>query len=351
MIRVLVVDDSPVARELLIHILESDPGIKVVGTAGDGGEAVAAVREKHPDVVTMDFNMPVMNGCEATRIIMETNPVPVIIVSANLDPREVATNFRAMEAGALAIIVRPSGIGYPDHERTAQALIRYVKAMAEVPVVRRWPRSRQAEKPACSPEVSIRRDTPEMRLVAIGASTGGPIVIQQILAALSPDFPAPVLVVQHMARGFIGGFVGWLVNSAGIDAKVAQHGERVRPGCTHVAPDGFNMGVDRNGRVILSACNGANNHCPSVSHLFRSVAESYGETAVGVLLTGMGRDGAEELLLMKERGGVTIAQDKASSVVYGMPGAAARLDAAAYLLPPDAIAKMLQSLADRKRRG
>jgi two-component system chemotaxis response regulator CheB len=346
-IKVLVVDDSPVVREFLTHILESDPGIRVIGTAGDGAEAIEAVMEKKPDVVTMDFHMPKMNGYEATRAIMETNPVAVIIVSGSLDPREVTTSFRALEAGALAIVVRPSGIGYPDHENSAKELIRYVKAMAGVPLVRRWPRASRAKKVIPPLENVISRETPAVRLVAIGASTGGPILIQRILATLPRDFPVPVLVVQHMAAGFIAGFAAWLAQSAGINAKVAQQGEPVCPGCIYVAPDGYNMGVDKNGWITLSTGDSHNGHCPSVSHLFRSVAEAYGEAAVGILLSGMGKDGAQELLLMKERGAVTIAQDEASSIVFGMPGAAVSLNAATLVLSPDAIAEMLKVLVNK----
>ena len=348
MIKVLVVDDSPVVRDFLTHILDSDPGIQVIGTAGDGEEAIKAVKEKSPDVVIMDYHMPKMDGYEATRIIMEMHPVPIVIVSGSIDPNEVTTTFHAMEAGALAILVRPSGIEHPDHEKGAKELIRYVKAMSEVRLVRRWPRTGKRENSPPIRETEVRRETPGVRLVAIGASTGGPIVIQHILAALPEDFPAPVLVVLHMASGFINGFAGWLDQSSGIRVKVAQHGESVRSGCVYVAPDGFNMGVDKDGRIAISGGDDRYGHCPSVSHLFRSVAEAYGETAVGILLTGMGKDGAEELLMMKKLGAVTIAQDAESSIVYGMPGVANSLNAATFVFPPDAIAEMLKRLVDKR---
>jgi two-component system, chemotaxis family, protein-glutamate methylesterase/glutaminase len=347
MIKVLVVDDSPVVRGFLTHILETDPEIRVIGTARNGAEAVEAVEKQSPDLVTMDVHMPIMDGYEATRNIMETNPVPIVMVSGSVDFGEVSASFQALEAGALAIVSRPAGCGNPDHERNATELIRYVKAMAGVRLVRRWPRTLREAVPVPLPETAARREAPELKVVAIGASTGGPVVIQRILAALPRGFPAPVLIVQHMARGFIAGFVGWLAQSTGIAVKVAEHNEPSLPGA-YVAPDGFDMGVEKDGRIILRKGDTNQGHCPSVAHLFRSVAEAYGEDAVGILLTGMGKDGAEELLLMKERGALTVAQDEESSIVYGMPGAARKLDAVTCLLPPDSIAELLKRLADKR---
>lgn len=350
MIKVLVVDDSPVVRESLTHILESDPDIWVVGTAGDGEEAIEAVRKKRPDVVTMDVHMPKMDGFEATRNIMETNPVPIVIVSGSVDPREVSMTFRAVEAGAVAFVVRPAGIGHPEHVKTVKELIQNVRAMSGVRVVRRWPRPAREVKPDPLPEKAAGRETPEIGLVAIGASTGGPAVIQRILASLPRNFPAPVLVVQHMAKGFTAGFAEWLAQSSGIPVKIAVHGELLHPGCAYVAPDGYDMLVEKGGRITLRKGDNSNGHCPSVSHLFHSVAEVYGGNAAGILLTGMGRDGAKELRMMKERGAVTMAQDEESSIVYGMPGVADQLNAATYILPPDSIVDVLKRVVG-KRQG
>lgn len=345
MIKVLVVDDLPVVREFVTHILDSDPEIRVIGTASNGEEAVLAVRDMRPDVVTMDVHMPKMDGFEATRIIMETTPVPIIIVSGSVDPREVSMTFRAVEAGAVAFVARPAGIGHTYHEKNVRELLQNVRAMSGVRVVRRWPRSTREGQAFLLPEKAVRRETSETGVVAIGASTGGPVVIQLILASLSRDFPAPVLIVQHMAKGFTRGFAEWLALSSGIPVKLAVHGEPLHPGCAYVAPDGFDLLVESEGWITLKKGDNSKSHCPSVSHLFRSVSEVYGGNAVGILLTGMGKDGAEELLLMKERGAVTIAQNEESSIVYGMPGEADRLNAATHILPPDSIIDVLKRVA------
>jgi two-component system chemotaxis response regulator CheB len=348
MIKVLVVEDSPIVREFLVHILSSDPDIQVMGTADNGEEALDAVKRVNPDIITMDINMPKMNGFEATRRIMESHPTPIVIVSGSWDTQEVATTFRAMEAGALAIIPRPQGIGHPEHERTASELIRTVKLMSEVKVVRRWPRSKTVSVGLSVPTAEVKRAPAEVQIIAIGASTGGPVALQTILTALSKDLSAPVVIVQHIAAGFIRGFVEWLAQSSGLPVHVAADGEYLLPGHAYVAPDGFQMGVRAGHRITLTQDASESGLCPSVSHLFRSVADAYGQKAVGVLLTGMGRDGAEELKLMKERGAVTIVQDQESSVVHGMPGEAMRLDGATYVLSPEKIADALTSLMKKR---
>lgn len=345
MIKVLVVEDSPVVREFLVHILGADPGIQVIGTANDGEQALVAVARQRPDVITMDIHMPKLDGLEATRRIMETHPTPIVIVSGSTDPREVSTTFRAMEAGALAVLRRPAGIGHPDHEASAAELVQTVKLMSEVKVIRRWPkagRQPQVPPPAQAHHAQIEA---KARVVAIGASTGGPPVLQTILAALPQDFPVPILIVQHMAAGFTQGFVQWLAQTSSLPVHLATHDEHVRPGHVYVAPDEFQMRVERGGKIVLTKDEPENGLRPSVSYLLRSVAEVYGRDAVAGLLTGMGRDGAEALKLLKEKGAVTFAQDKESSVVHGMPGEAIKLDAATFVLPPEKIAAVLTNLA------
>jgi two-component system chemotaxis response regulator CheB len=351
MIKVLIVEDSPVVREFLVHILGADSAIEVIGTANDGEEALEAVARKRPDVITMDIHMPRLDGLEATRRIMETHPTPIVIVSGSTDPREVATTFRAIEAGAVAVLRRPAGIGHPDHETSTEELVRTVRLMSEVKVIRRWPRT--GRKPQLPPAAEAPRDQVEakVKLIAIGASTGGPPALQIILAALPADFPVPIVIVQHMASGFTQGFVQWLAQTSSLPMHLAAHDELLRPGHVYVAPDEFQMRVERGGRIVLTQDAPENGLRPSVSCLFRSVAEVYGRDAVAGLLTGMGRDGAEELKQLRDMGAVTFAQDKDSSVVHGMPGAAILLDAATYILPPAKIPAVLTNLARKSGRN
>jgi len=347
MVKVLIVDDSASVRMFLRELLATDPGIEVIGTAADGDEAVGAVERLNPDVVTMDIYMPRMNGLIATRRIMETHPVPIVVVSGDLDAEEVASTFRALEAGAVTALPRPQGPGHPDHEREARSFVQTVKLMAEVRVVKRWP---QRDKPGSFPPSPRQAMVPvRPKAVAIGASTGGPLVIQTILAGLSGDFPVPILIVQHMAMGFIEGFAEWLNLTSALPVHIAGNGEQLLPGHAYVAPDGFHMLVTDDGTSIeLKGTPAENGLRPSVSALFRSVTQAFGAHAVGVLLTGMGSDGARELKRLKEAGAVTIVQDQESSVIHGMPGEALKLEAATHTLPPDRIVTALTNLAMEK---
>jgi two-component system chemotaxis response regulator CheB len=340
-IDVLVVEDSPVLRELLIHILGAEPDLRVVGAATTGEEALALAARLRPHVITMDIHLPIMDGFEATRRIMQQCPAPVVVVSGSSSREETTWAFRAIEAGALAVVHKPVGPQHPDHESMRIELVSKVKLMAQVKVVRRWPRPRPSQVPAISAPPRSR----PVEVVAIGASTGGPPVLQTILSDLPAGFSAAVLVVQHMSPGFIEGFADWLAQTCRLPVQLPAHGDLLQPGCIYLAPDGRHMRVSPAGSVLLSEEASQNGLRPSVAELFRSVAEVYGPRAAGVLLTGMGKDGAEELQFMRARGAVTIAQDKESSVVYGMPAEAVRIGAASHVLPPAQIASLLVLLA------
>jgi two-component system, chemotaxis family, protein-glutamate methylesterase/glutaminase len=344
-IRVLVVEDSRVIAEFLTHLLNADPAIHVVGTAADGREALEAVKRLKPDVITMDIHMPRMDGFEATRAIMEICPTPIVIVSGNLTSDEVANNFQALEAGALAVMARPDAVGHVNHDHSAGELVKTVKWMSEVKVVKRWLRSKQSPVLVSAPALkTIAPSNFPIRVVAIGASTGGPIALQTIFSHLPGKFPVPVLVVQHMTPNFTQGFVEWLATSSGFHVSVARSGESLLPGHAYVAPDDFHMGIGADHRVFLTKDKRENAMRPAVSFLFRSIEATFGQNSVGVLLTGMGVDGVEELKRLKDAGAVTIAQDEESSIVHGMPGQAIKIGAAMHILPPEAIAKALETI-------
>jgi two-component system chemotaxis response regulator CheB len=342
-IKVLVADDSTVTRMFLVHLLESDPRIRVVGAVNDGQAALDFVIESKPDVVLMDIHMSKLDGFEATRRIMETEAVPIIICSAASSTKDMDVAFRAMEAGAIACIEKPIGREHGDFEALAANLLETVRLMSEVKVVRRSTRTRTATLH----KVEVQAPT-EIKVIGIGASTGGPPVLQTILTALPKDFAVPLLVVQHISRGFLTGMAEWLNQTTSLQVRIASHGVYPQSGHVYLAPDDFHMGVGTGGEIILTRQEPENHLRPSVAFLFRTLAAVYGANALGVLLTGMGRDGAVELKEMKDHGAITIAQDKESSVVHGMPGVAIALGGATHVLPPDKIANVLTALVNQR---
>lgn len=353
--RVLVAEDSPTVRAALIEILRSDPSIAIAGEASDGVRAVSMTKALKPDIVTMDINMPRMDGLEAAREIMIESPTPIVVVSGTLDPRDVTDSMRALDAGALAVLAKPGGPDSEDGDARRRELIECVKSMSQVKVVRRWRRDRNGRlDSAPKPRVAASDDrersfgfglgvAPE--IVAIAASTGGPSALMKALSALPRDFPAPIAIVQHITRGFVGGLARWLGDNCSIDAVVAAHNEPLRPGVAYLAPDGFHLGVSRRaGALLLSDRPPIEGFRPSANHLFESVAREFGSTAIAVVLTGMGSDGVEGLRAMRAAGGRIVVQDEASCVVYGMPRAAVEAglcDARASLVE---IAELLGSL-------
>jgi two-component system chemotaxis response regulator CheB len=353
-VAVLIVDDSPSMRLLLSHILGRDPRIEVIGTVDNGAAAIEYLdgASRRPDVVLMDIHMPKLDGFEATRRIMETNPLPIVICTATADPHELQVAFRSMEAGAVACVEKPVGPADPEFAPRCANLCQTLFLMSEVKVVRRWKPRLAASRPALSalsatpPLRELRGAT--TRVVGIGASTGGPPVLQTILSGLPRDFAAPVLIVQHIARGFLPGMVEWLNQTTGLHVHIAAHGAVPVPGHAYIAPDDFHLGVTSAGRLSLAREPAESGLRPSVSWLFRSLAANLGAHAVGVLLTGMGKDGALELLGMRQHGALTIAQDRESSVVHGMPGEAIALGAAVQILPVDRIAGALMAEMTRK---
>jgi two-component system chemotaxis response regulator CheB len=246
-VRVLVAEDSAVMREYLVHLLGGDPGITVVGAARNGVEAVEMAERLRPDVVVMDIHMPRLDGYEATREIMSRAPAPIVMVISSLAPDDVVVTLDALRVGAVTVLEKPGGPDHSDSGRTVPRLLETVKLMAEVKVVRRW-----RERPAAPWTPPIERPGCRVRLVAMGASTGGPAVVAQILAELPADLGAPVVLAQHIAPGFAPGLAEWLGRATPLHVKLADPGEVVRPGCVYLAPDRLQMGITSEGRVRLA---------------------------------------------------------------------------------------------------
>jgi two-component system chemotaxis response regulator CheB len=341
MIRVVIAEDSLTVRELLVEILESDPQIRVIGQAKNGVEAVELTLRLKPDLVTMDVHMPLMDGFQATKEIMVQVPTPILIVSSSASGEHVELSLNAMRAGALMVIPKPDNPRSPGFDARRVELVAMAKAMARVKVVRRWAaHPRGAELPP------VRRTSlgAPIRLVALAASTGGPAALQRILAGLPRDFAAPILVVQHIATGFVAGLADWLNGSCNLQVKVAEPGEPLLKRTVFLAPDHHQLGVGRDGRVVVVDGPPMNGFRPSANHLFAEAARAYGSAVAAVILTGMGCDGVEGLRAVKAAGGYVLAQDEASSIVYGMPGEAVAAGVVDAVLGIDEIAPRLAEL-------
>lgn len=345
-LRVLVVDDSPVQRQILSKLLTQDPAIEVIGWAGTGAEAVRAVARLRPDVVTLDDRMPLMSGLEAAREIMRETPTPIVMVSAASgdDARRLADE--ALAVGVLAVQgKRALSSGEP---RAVAELVRLIKSMAEVRVVRRR-RDPSAAKEVAQMQTLTTPRTAHSEIVAIGASTGGPQTVREILDYLPATFPLPILLVQHTTAGTSNTLVEWLGTASSLPVRVAAEGQALNAPGVYVAPTGRHL-VVKGKRLALEESPPVSLHCPSATMLFRSVAANYGPRSIGVLLTGMGDDGALGLADLKRAGGLTIAQDESTSIVFGMPAEAIRLGAASHILPPRKIASVLVEQVNRGTR-
>jgi two-component system chemotaxis response regulator CheB len=356
---VLVVDDSPTARELLVAILQIAEDVQVVGTGATGEDALRLSRRMRPDVVLMDISMPKLDGLEATRCIMKELPIPIVLVTGTLMRSEVDLSFEALQAGALTVLAKP-GLG---DAAACDQLVQTVKSMARVPVVRRWasggatPRRtppsppqraiRRSVRPTTQPPVavatSVEKDLLRRRsIIGIASSTGGPGALARLLKPLPASFPLPILVVQHVTPGFATGFAEWLDGETTLHVRLASHGDEPRPGSVLVAPDDYHLQVDFRGLVELYKDAPYHGLRPSANYLFRTLARIYGPRAVGIVLTGMGDDGAEGLIDLHAAGGLILAQDEASCVVYGMPQEAVRRGTVNAVLPLNEIGVTLR---------
>jgi two-component system chemotaxis response regulator CheB len=351
-IRAVVVDASPTAQKLLVTTLQKAEGIEAVGVGAGGEDAVRLTRRLRPDVVIMDIRTPKMDGLEATRRIMREAPTPIVIVTADPVQADMSLTFEALRAGALTVVGKPE---LADTETCAK-MIQTVRLMAEVPVVHHWDRrewrppealeapSAQAASTLPIPPAKGRAQR-RLHVIGIASSTGGPATLARILGSLPAGFPIPILVVQHVTNGFVAGLAEWLDDVTPLHVGLVSHGETLQPGTVLLAPDDYHVQVNEQRAVELYKGPPYKGLRPSANYLFHSLASAYGPRALGIVLTGMGDDGAEGLLALRRAGGLTLAQDEQSCVVYGMPREAVALNAVDQVLPLDQIALTIERLA------
>ena len=345
MIKVLVVDDSPVMCKALSSILNSDPQIIVAGVAHSGKEAVDLVPRLKPDIITMDMHMPEMDGFEATRQIMAYYPTPILIVSTSVFKLGMEKVFEAISCGALDVLEKGK-IEFDTDKKSGQAFIEKVKFLSNIKVMHH-PLAKLGKEKRIEKVLEVPSRKVLDRIVAIAVSTGGPQILQQILKKLPKEFPCGIVIVQHISEGFLEGLVEWLNSSCSIKVKAAQDKEEIQSAVAYIAPCGFQMRVDEGKRIRLSDESSYDGHKPSGSILLESVARSYKEGAIGVILSGMGSDGAMGIKAIKEMGGVTIAQNEETCVVFGMPKVAIEMGVVDEILP---IEKIPEAIAAKLRR-
>ena len=342
MICVLLVDDSPIVLSILQRLLSRSPEIKVVGTAADGRKALELIPSLNPDVICTDLYMPVMDGLEFTREVLAHYPRPILVVSGAVEPGS-PNIFRLLQAGAIDVYLKPRNILNVDMDKLSYELASKIRILAGVHVFRRKNNENEAPVTKLAPEpVVMPRPQVPVRIVVIGASTGGPQALHEILAHLSASFPVPIVCVQHIGSNFLSEMVTWLAEVSPLPVRKAVQGETPQAGTVYFAPEEAHLEFDDDGRFTLSLAAPVDGNRPSVTITMCAAARCYGNSAMGVLLTGMGCDGAKGMASIAAAGGITIAQDEASSVVYGMPKQAVELDAVKYILPLEQIATALK---------
>ncbi|MFP4345004.1 MAG: chemotaxis-specific protein-glutamate methyltransferase CheB [Anaerolineales bacterium] len=346
-VRAIVVDDSPTARDLLVSLLQTSSEIQVVGTGSNGEDALRLTKRMRPDVLVIDIHMPRMNGLQATRQIMQEVPTPIVLVTGTLMRTDVDPSFEALRAGALTVVAKP---GLAD-TAACEALVQKVRAMAGVPVVRRWGersatplRAAVATRPRCDPPTLIPEIPANLRLIGIASSTGGPGALAAILGRLPAAFPLPILIVQHVTTGFAAGLAEWLDAQTPLQVRLADHGAEPQRGRVLVAPDEYHMQLNRKGVIELYKGPPYKGLRPSANYLFESLAQVHASRALGIILTGMGDDGVEGLIRLHEAGGLTLGQDEATCVVYGMPREAMLRNALDAVLSLEQIAQSVEEI-------
>jgi two-component system chemotaxis response regulator CheB len=344
-IRVLLVDDSIITLAILQRILAVAPEIEVVGTATNGRSALEIVQALRPDVICTDLHMPVMDGLEFIRGVMERFPCPILVLSVSVQAEQSANIFQVLDAGAIDVMAKPRGSTAGGYEPDAQELITKIRILAGVVAIRKRRRDSPTKLSGDASALPPFQTAPP-KIIGIGASTGGPQAFQEILSHLPGNLPVPILCVQHISDGFMQGLVDWLAEKCALKVVTAEAGRAPQPGTVYFPRTGTHLLVDNQGRLQCSDEPPCNGHRPSISVAFKSLARVHGKSAAGVLLTGMGRDGVDGLQEIAMMGGMTIVQDEESCTVFGMPKEAIAANAARYVLPLSNIAPALIKALD-----
>jgi two-component system chemotaxis response regulator CheB len=335
-IRVMIVEDSQVVRQLLTHIVSQDRRLTVAAAVSSAEEALAEIGRVAPDVISMDIRLPGMNGLDATRRIMTEHPTPIVVVADAVEDDSLKISMNALRAGALSVVEKPTGTVSDGYADLAHTICTQLRIMSAVSVIRqRVPTRTATDTVERFPESS---EIARPSIIGVGASTGGPPALAKFLGALPSNFPLPILLVQHMGAAFMEGFTNWLNAQTDLDVVLAQAGMLPEPGRVYVAPGDRHLVLGAGGIMRLTTDPLVGSQRPSVNVLFQSLAATAGAKALGILMTGMGEDGARGLAEMRLAGGYTITEDESTCVVYGMPAAAVRLGASRERLALDAIA-------------
>ncbi|MBI3585024.1 MAG: chemotaxis-specific protein-glutamate methyltransferase CheB [Nitrospinae bacterium] len=318
MIRVLITEDSPTIAEIIRMTLTKDKEIQVIGWAKNGKECIEMVNRLKPNVITMDIRMPIMDGFEATKEIMAKSPTPILVFSASIND-DLNVAFNALKFGALDVLEKPRILtAGKSSDDMAEVLIQRIKVVSRVRPFKKIFKPTPLDYKKYRPKrISISADGDG--ILVIGASTGGPPVLNYILSKLHPKFPLPILVTQHISQGFMEGLITWLQDECPLKIKIGEDNETVERGSVYFAPDNYHMGITIDKKIFLNNTPPISGHRPSVDFLMESSASAYGEHCMGIILTGMGRDGAKGMMAIRNEGGFTLSQDEESSVIFGMP--------------------------------
>jgi two-component system, chemotaxis family, protein-glutamate methylesterase/glutaminase len=345
--RVVLVEDSPVALEILQRLLNSSPDVDVVGTARDGVEALEVINRTQPDVICTDLLMENMDGLELTKRVMAEDPRPILVISNFVQKSDVDNVFRLLQAGASDVFPKPSTDSPTDYERLKAALVSKIKVLSHMKVTAKRPGQSMSGsmRPMTSGSFSASQPlmtnvSSRVKVIAIGSSTGGLQSIQKIVCQLPSNFPLPIICTVHVSTGILSGLVNWLSSECPLTVKIAEVGESPAPGTVYFAPEKNNLELNAQGKFVYSKCPETDKHCPSISATFKSIAKVYGKASAGVLLTGIGRDGAEGLQAIAQAGGITVAQEDKGGA-FGMVKEAIAMDAVQQLMAVEKIAPFL----------